>query len=355
MTNVETAFSAGLNGRSTRRKNPMALKFIGLLAALILFPFIISIFGMSAGIASEIVIYALFAVAFNILLGFTGLPSFGHAAFFGTGAYMVAILQYQGIDSLLLALLAATAGGAIAAGLVGLLVCKKKGIYFGLLTLAFGQMFFIVAMRWDEVTGGETGLTGLTRPTLDFGFAQFNLNDQTAFYYFVLAIFFVSLVVIWKIISSPFGAVLRGIKENELRVRYLGYPSHLYKWAAIVISGAFSGLAGGLFAYYQYATYPEFVFWVQSGNVVVATLIGGGLNSFFGPILGAAIFIGAEDLISSYTEHWMLYFGLLFITVVMFFPNGIPQAVMQLVNWLRGLTKKADQRHASHSLGGADK
>ncbi|UXX81603.1 branched-chain amino acid ABC transporter permease [Roseovarius pelagicus] len=321
---------------------------------LMMFPFIVPLIGMNVGIATEIVIYSLFAVAFNILLGFTGLPSFGHAAFFGTGAYMVAILQYQGIENTAVALLSAALGAGIAAGLVGILVCKKRGIYFGLLTLAFGQMFFIVAMRWDEVTGGETGLTGLTRSTIDMGFATFDLNNQLTFYYFVLVVFILSILVIWRILSSPFGAVLQGIKENELRVQYLGYPAYLYKWAAIAISGLFSGLAGGLFAYYQFAAYPEYVFWVQSGNVVVATLIGGGLNSFFGPILGAAIFVGAEDLISSYTEHWMLFFGLLFISVVIFFPNGIPQAAIQLVNWVKGLGGD-EHRKTDHSAGEVDK
>lgn len=338
-----------------RRQGAMAKKFAGLLAVLLVLPFVIPLIGMNVSIASEIVIYSLFAIAFNILLGFTGLPSFGHAAFFGTGAYMVAILQFQGIDNTALALLAAALGGGVAAGLVGLLVCKKRGIYFGLLTLAFGQMFFIVAMRWDEVTGGETGLTGLTRSTIDLGFVAFDLNDQLTFYYFVLLIFFISALLIWRILSSPFGAVLRGIKENELRVQYLGYPAYFYKWAAISISGLFSGLAGGLFAYYQYAAYPEYVFWVQSGNVVVATLIGGGLNSFFGPILGAAIFVGAEDLISSYTEHWMLFFGLLFISVVIFFPNGIPQAAVQLVGWLKRLTGGKQPEGTAQGAGEAGK
>ncbi|WP_112324438.1 branched-chain amino acid ABC transporter permease [Oceanibium sediminis] len=351
MTQVDTNTPPAPARPMARRQGAMAAKFAALLAVLLVLPFIVPLIGMNVGIASEIVIYSLFAIAFNILLGFTGLPSFGHAAFFGTGAYMVAILQYQGIENTAVALLTAALGGGIAAGLVGVLVCKKRGIYFGLLTLAFGQMFFIVALRWDEVTGGETGLTGLTRSTIDLGFAAFDLNDQMTFYYFVLLVFFLSILVIWRILSSPFGAVLRGIKENELRVQYLGYPAYLYKWAAITISGAFSGLAGGLFAYYQYATYPEFVFWVQSGNVVVATLIGGGLNSFFGPILGAAIFVGAEDLISSYTEHWMLFFGLLFISVVIFFPNGIPQAVMRLTSWIRGRTGAQDADKASEETG----
>lgn len=352
MTQVDTNPPPAIAAEPARRHSTMPIKFTTLLAVLLVLPFIVPLVGMNVGIASEIVIYSLFAIAFNILLGFTGLPSFGHAAFFGTGAYMVSILQYQGIDNTAVALLAAALGGGISAGLVGLLVCKKRGIYFGLLTLAFGQMFFIVAMRWDEVTGGETGLTGLTRATIDLGFAAFDLNDQLTFYYFVLLVFFVSILVIWRILSSPFGAVLRGIKENELRVQYLGYPAYLYKWAAIAISGLFSGLAGGLFAYYQYATYPEFVFWVQSGNVVVATLIGGGLNSFFGPILGAAIFVGAEDLISSYTEHWMLFFGLLFISVVIFFPNGIPQAVLQLIGWVR---RRGDDDASGKTIGEAGK
>lgn len=309
---------------------PIAV-FAALLALFAVLPALLAAFGVSVSLGTEILIIALFAMSYNILLGTTGLASFGHAAFFGSGAYAVAILQQYGITGMAASFAGAVAAGFLAALLVGLLVMKKRGIYFGLLTLAFGQMFYIVALRWDELTGGETGLTGLKRPAP----LGLDLNNHLTFYYFILAVFMVSLVVIWRITNSPFGSLLTAIKSNEVRTQYLGYNTSRYKLAAIVISGAFSGLAGGLYAWFQYAAYPQNLFWIESGNIVVLTLLGGGLSSFFGPILGAAVFVGAQDLISSYTEHWMFFFGLIFILVVTFFPNGLPEAFSRLAATMR--------------------
>lgn len=309
-----------------------ARNFALLFALFLALPLVLEVLHLSINLGTEILIIALFAMAYNIMLGTTGLASFGHAAFFGTGAYAVGILQQHGIVNLFAGLAVAVAAGTVAAALIGVLVNKKRGIYFGLLTLAFGQMFYIVALRWDEVTGGETGLTGIVRPQL----AGLNSNDPVTFYYLVLVLFALSIVTIWKITQSPFGTMLSAIKGNEVRTQYLGYNTRYYKLVAFMISGAFSGLAGGLFAWHQFAAYPQTLFWVESGNIVILTLLGGGLSSFLGPVLGAAVFVGAQDLISSYTEHWMLFFGLMFIVVVTAFPNGLPEAFSRLSARLRG-------------------
>jgi len=308
------------------RRAPIRM-FVALLALFTVLPWLLTAIGLGVNLATEVLIIALFAMSYNILLGTTGLASFGHAAFFGSGAYAVGILQRYGLNGIVISLAAAIAAGLVASLFVGLLVRKKRGIYFGLLTLSFGQMFYIVALRWDELTGGETGLTGLKRPA-PFGL---DLSSHINFYYFTLAIFMVALWLIWRITNSPFGSLLTAIKSNEVRTQYLGYDTALYKLAAIVISGSFSGLAGGLYAWFQYAAYPQNLFWIESGNIVILTLLGGGLSSFFGPILGAAVFVGAQDLISGYTQHWMFFFGLIFIVVVTTFPNGLPEAFSKFV------------------------
>ncbi|HWW48404.1 MAG TPA: branched-chain amino acid ABC transporter permease [Xanthobacteraceae bacterium] len=318
------------------RQRP-AVSFALLVVFFAVLPVLLSALNISLSLGTEILIIALFAVSYNIVLGTTGLASFGHAAFFGSGAYAVGIAQQYGVSGAAVSLVLAFAAGLIAAVLVGALVMKKRGIYFGLLTLAFGQMFYIVALRWDDVTGGETGLTGLQRPT-PFGL---NLSDHTTFYYFILTIFMAALWVIWRITNSPFGSLLAAIKSNEVRTQYLGYDTARYKLAAMAISGAFSGLAGGLYAWFQYAAYPQNLFWIESGNIVILTLLGGGLSSFFGPILGAAVFVGAQDLISTYTERWMFFFGLIFILVVTAFPNGLPEAMSRLLSAFRRIFRPA--------------
>ncbi|MGB6105394.1 MAG: branched-chain amino acid ABC transporter permease [Pusillimonas sp.] len=316
------------------------LQFSVTLLIFLMLPAVLPMLGISLNLGTEIMIIALFAMGYNILLGTTGLPAFGHAAFFGVGAYAAAIVNLQGWTGFVPGLVASTLSGVIAAFLVGILVMRKRGIYFGLLTLAFGQMFFILALRLDEVTGGETGLTGLRRPSL----LGMDLADPANFYWAVLIVFALSVLLIWKITHSPFGSVLTAIKGNEIRTQYLGYQTAHYKLVAFMISGAFAGLAGGLFAWHQYAAYPQTLFWVESGNIVIMTLLGGGLTSFLGPVLGAAVFVGAQDFISSYTEHWMFFFGLLFILVVTTCPNGLPEATSRLWNSLRKRLGRDDRR-----------
>jgi len=288
-----------------------------------LFPYIPFI-GRYLSLGTEVVIWSLFALGFNILLGYTGLPSFGHGAFFGIGAYGAGIFFLHVHKGVWLPLAMSIAVAGIFAGLVGLLVAKKKGIYFALITIALSQVFYFIAFRWEELTGGETGLSGIDRMSIGIpGLFTIKLSTPINYYYFVLVIFIICTILIWRLAHSPFGRVLQAIRENEVRARYLGYNTAMYKWGAFAISGLFAGLAGGLYTLLINSAFAFVLDWTQSGNVVMMTLLGGGTVNFFGPILGAAIFIVSRDLLSAYWESWMLIYGLIFVFVILFIPSGI--------------------------------
>lgn len=288
-----------------------------------LFPYIPFV-GKYLSLGTEVLIWSLFALGFNILLGYTGLPSFGHGAFFGIGAYAAGIYFLrisQGVWGPLA--ISVVVAGAFAA-LIGFLVAKKRGIYFALITIAISQVFYFVAFRWDEFTGGETGLSGIDRMPVGVpGLVQIKLAAPLSYYYFVLVVFALCTLLIWRIVHSPFGKVLQAIRENEVRASYLGYRTAAYKWGAFAISGLFSGLAGGLYTLLINSAFAGVLDWTQSGNVVMMTLLGGGTVNFFGPILGAAIFIVSRDLLSAYWESWMLVYGMIFVLVILFIPSGI--------------------------------
>ena len=288
-----------------------------------LFPYIPFI-GRYLSLGTEVVIWSLFALGFNILLGYTGLPSFGHGAFFGIGAYGAGIFFLTVYKGVWLPLVMSIVVAGIFAALVGLLVAKKKGIYFALITIALSQVFYFVAFRWEELTGGETGLSGIDRMSIGIpGLFTIKLSTPINYYYFVLVIFIICTILIWRLTHSPFGRVLQAIRENEVRARYLGYNTTVYKWGAFAISGLFAGLAGGLYTLLINSAFAFVLDWTQSGNVVMMTLLGGGTVNFFGPILGAAIFIVSRDLLSAYWESWMLIYGLIFVFVILFIPSGI--------------------------------
>ena len=288
-----------------------------------LFPYIPYI-GRYTSLGTEVVIWSLFALGFNILLGYTGLPSFGHGAFFGIGAYAAGICFLRVYKGVWFPLILSILIGGVIAALVGLLVAKKRGIYFALITVAISQVFYFIAFRWDELTGGETGLSGIDRMNIGIpNLVSLQLSKPINYYYFVLVIFFLCTLLIWKIVHSPFGKVLQAIRENEVRAKYLGYNTTAYKWGAFTISGFFSGLAGGLYTLLINSAFASVLDWTQSGNVVMMTLLGGGTVNFFGPILGAAIFIVSRDFLSAYWESWMLIYGLIFVFVILFIPSGI--------------------------------
>jgi branched-chain amino acid transport system permease protein len=297
-----------------------------MLTAFVLFgtlPLWIESVGLYRYLGVEILIWCLFALGFNLLLGYTGLPSFGHGAYFGIGAYAMGLTQFKVVASLWVGLLAAVLAAALVGGVVALFISHRRGIYFALMTIAFGQMFFFIASKWTSVTGGEDGLLNIQRLPADFGLVRVALTSNLAMSYFAFAAFVVITVALWRLVHSPFGKVLRAIKQNETRMAYLGYRVYAYKWASFTLSCAVAGLAGGLFAMAQGGAYVQVMSLQWSGVVVLMTLIGGGLVSFWGPVVGTVIYFVARDLLGAYTESWLLWFGLMFMVVVMFKPEGV--------------------------------
>jgi branched-chain amino acid transport system permease protein len=279
--------------------------------------------GLYRYLGVEILIWCVFALGFNLLLGYTGLPSFGHGAYFGIGAYALGLTQFHVVANLWVGLLAAIVAAAMVGGGVALFISHRRGIYFALMTIAFGQMFFFVASKWTSVTGGEDGLLNIRRLPAQFGPVAADLTGNLAFSYFAFAVFVVVTLFMWRLVHSPLGKVLRAIKQNETRMAYLGYRVFVYKWLSFTLSCAVSGLAGGLFAMAQGGAYVQVMSIQWSGVVVLMALIGGGLVSFWGPVIGTVVYFVARDLLGAYTESWLLWFGLMFMGVVMFKPEGV--------------------------------
>jgi branched-chain amino acid transport system permease protein len=299
---------------------------VGTLAILASAPLWLQSVGLYQYLALEIVIWMIFALAHNLLLGHGGMPSFGHGAYFGVGAYAFGLLQQRAGAELWGGLGGAVVCAALVGAAVALFISHRRGIYYALLTIAFGQVMWFVAIKWHSVTGGEDGLLKIARPPLRLAGWQWPLASNEAFYGFVLAVFALVLVGLWRLVHSPWGRVLRAIKQNETRAAFVGHPVWLYKWSAFVLSAALSGLAGALFAMAQNSAYPNVMSLHNSGFVVMMVLIGGGLVSFWGPVIGAAVFILARDLLGAYTEAWLLWYGLLFMAMVLFKPEGIAGA-----------------------------
>jgi len=311
-----------------------ALPFAVMLAVLLTLPLWISAIGLYQYIALEIVIWALFALSYNLLLGQAGLPSFGHGAFFGIGAYAFGLAVKHMAPNLWLGLAAAIGAAALAGALVAAFISHRRGIYYALMTIAFGQVFWFVAMKWHSITGGEDGLLGIPRPPVDLGFVEFSLRSNEALFYFAVAALAIVALFLWQLQDAPFGRVMAAVKGNEERARYCGHSVWLVKFTTFVLSAGLAGLAGALFAMAQLSAYPNVMSLHNSGFVVMMVLIGGGLVSFWGPIIGAAFFILARDLRGATTGAWLLWYGLLFMAVVLFKPEGIVGAWRAMRDWL---------------------
>jgi branched-chain amino acid transport system permease protein len=291
--------------------------------------------GLYQYLALEITIWMMFALAHNLLLGYGGMPSFGHGAYLGVGAYAYGLLQHEAGTGLLMGLVGCLIAAALVGAVVATFISHRRGIYYALLTIAFGQVMWFVAIKWHTVTGGEDGLLNIKRLPLQLPGLELSLVSNEALFFFVLGIFSVVLVFLWRLIHSPYGRVLRAIKQNEMRASFVGHNVWLYKWSAFVLSAALSGLAGGLFAMAQQSAYPNVMSLHNSGFVVMMVLIGGGLVSFWGPVIGALVFILARDLLGAYTETWLLWYGLFFMAIVLYQPNGIAGAWQNAVERLR--------------------
>jgi len=297
---------------------------IALLAIVLLTaPYWLGPVGLYDYIGIEIAIWIIYAMGFNILFGYTGLHSFGHGAYLGVGAYAFGLFQHHVVVSLWGGLLAAIFAAAVAGAVVGFFVSHRRGIYYALLTIAFGQIFWFFAMKLHWLTGGEDGLLNIPRPALELGFTSVDLNDNVAFFYLTGALLLVSVLLIWRLGNAPFGRVLQAIRQNETRAAFVGYEVWRFKWAAFVVSAMFAGLAGGLFAMAQESAYPDVMNLHQSGLIVMMVLIGGGLVSFWGPVLGVVLYFIARDFLGTLTEAWLLWYGLMFVAMVMFRPEGL--------------------------------
>ncbi|MBV8938182.1 MAG: branched-chain amino acid ABC transporter permease [Alphaproteobacteria bacterium] len=274
----------------------------------------------SLTLLTEALILGLFAMSLDLMVGYTRLISFGHAAAYGFGAYACAwLLLHTSLPMLFAIPIAALLAGVIAIG-VAWVCTQASGVSFSMLTLAFAQLLYAVAYKWTSVTGGSDGLAGIPRRPGPFAFHLF--VSRIGFYYLVLLVLLAALLFCLALVRSPFGAVLRGIRENEPKTLALGYNTRGYKVAIVALSYALGGLAGALYAPFAGFANTELLFWLLSGQALIMVIIGGA-GTVIGPILGAAFFLTVEHQLSNYTEAWALFFGLIFIGFVMFAPEGI--------------------------------
>lgn len=305
-------------------------------ALLLTLPLWVKEVGLYQYLGVEIAVWMIYALGFNLLLGYSGLPSFGHGAYFGIGAYGFGLAQLGLFENLWFGLLIGVAAATLAGAGVGAFVSHRRGIYFALLSIAFGQVFWFIALKWHTLTGGEDGLQKIPRPDLDLGFASVSLKDNQSFYFFVLAVFVLVVLGLWRLVHSPFGRIIQAIRQNEMRARFVGHNVWLYKWLTFVISAAIAGLAGGLFAMAQQSAYPDVMSLHASGFIVMMTIVGGGFVSFWGPVVGALVFFLARDVLGAATETWLFWYGLLFMALVLFKPEGIAGAWQDAVARWRG-------------------
>jgi len=297
--------------------------WLAVLAAVVLLPLIVR-----HAIASEIWIFAIFGLGLNLLLGYTGLLSFGQSTFFGAAAYVAGyLLKLHGIN-VFTALGIGVVVGAVSAAMVGYLCVQRSGLYFIMLTFALNQMFYFIAYQWTTVTGGEDGMPGVPRPLV----LGMDIRQPLPYYVFVVVLFLISLWVMKRIVESPFGKILQAIRENDVRAEAVGYDVARFKLLAFVIGGAFSGLAGVLYAMLFGIVPLEAIGFVFSGNVVFATLIGGG-GSLYGPIIGSFVFIWLSESVSVVWQRWPLLLGVAFVIVVLFFRGGCVEAWARFWSW----------------------
>jgi branched-chain amino acid transport system permease protein len=283
------------------------------------FPFLVPY----QALATQVLIYGLFALGFNLLYGYTGLLSFGHAAYWGLGAYGtgLALARLQ-VSSLWLALAAGIGLALVGGAVIGFFCLRRRGIYFAMLTLAFAQLLYFIGFHLADVTGGDDGLRGVTLLPLTLPGLTLSLGPPLAFYYFALALVILAVAGLKRILDSPFGAVLQAIRENTDRAVACGYDVTRVKLLSFVFSAIFAGLAGALDALRLNVVPIESLYWTTSGQVVIMTLLGGA-GTFFGPFVGAATFLVLEDRLSVFTESWPLVIGAIFMLFVLFLPRGI--------------------------------
>ena len=283
-------------------------------------------------------VFGIAALGFNLLLGYTGLLSFGHSAYFGAGAYVVALLvKYAGVMSMELFVVAGIAGSVAVAALFGVVCVRYTRIFFGILTLALSQVLWSLALKLFWVTGGSDGLRVPT-PTLLAGLGGPGADKVEfiafRYYYYVLILFLVSAAAMWVIVNSPFGKALQAIRDNETRAEFVGVQVWKYRWIAFVISGAFTGLAGALWVPLNGLTTPDILYWQFSGRIVFFTVLGG-FRTFVGPIVGAIAYNYLETYAVGFTVYWQLVLGIVLVLLVLTMPTGLVGTFGQLVERVR--------------------
>ena len=309
------------------RPSPPIVAAVGILAL----PFLFEVAGMTLTSATDCLIYAVAAMGLNLLVGYTGLVSFGHGAWMGVGAYTAALIQLNWAPKgLILPVLGAVLLIGILAAVLGFFFLRRRGVYFSLMTLAFTAMTYAISFRWTAVTGGESGLGGIQRPTI-FGVS---LDNRAAFYATVGVLAFAAVWMLWRVVQSPLGRTLVAIRENEQRASFVGYDTRNYKLVAFVVSAMMTGFAGALFVLNQRFASADPTSVAFSGELLAMVVIGG-MRTFLGPALGVVFFILFREFLSIWTENWLLYFGLLFVGFILFSPTGLVGIGARLLGFVR--------------------
>ncbi len=304
--------------QQTRARWPI-LAFAAIVALLAVFPLFAGAYPVK--LLQEILIWGIFAMSLDLLMGYAGLVSFGHSAFFGVGGYMAALLLTKAGTGMVSALALPALAAGLCALVIGFFSIRVSGVYFIMLTLAFSQMFYAVAFQAAWL-GAEDGIVGVPRPII----LGVNLAHAMSFHLYVIVLVVLVSIGLWRVVRSPFGRVIAGIHDNEARMQAVGYPVNRYKLVAFVVAGVIAGLAGSLYAQFVGSITPDAFFWTSSGEVLLMVIIGG-TGTLGGALLGAGAFILLQSLVSSYTERWMLILGLTFIVFVLFAPGGIVGAL----------------------------
>jgi branched-chain amino acid transport system permease protein len=309
--------------RMPRSSGPAMLWSMGVIV-LVTLPLILPPYYV--GLVVKMMVFALFAMSLDLLLGYAGMPSLGHAAYFGMAAYTTGLLALKAGSSVWFALPAGIAMAALTSIVFGLLALRTRGSYFLMITLALSQVLWGIAFGWRSLTGGDDGLPEVPRPNLSL---PWSMSDNTPFYYFVLLFFVVGTLLLVRIVASPFGYVLRGIRESETRMLVLGYDVWRYKLVAFVVAAAFAGLAGCLYVYFNRFVSPDYVHVVRSAEVLLMVILGGA-GTLIGPAVGATLIVLLENLISTYTERWVTVLGIIYVLVALLAPNGIAGLIASL-------------------------
>ncbi len=301
----------------------MKLKTV-LLAATILFLLLLPTFSGKylLYMTIHILILSVFALGFNLLLGYTGLLSFGQAGFFAMGAYVSAKILLI-FPSLLAGVIAGLLSGGIAALILGYLCVRHTRIYFSMLTLCFGMMIYSIAWKWRDFTGGDDGLIGIPRAPFQIpGILSIDMSSMGSYYYFVLIVSLIAIYILYRIVNSPFGLTLKGIRDSENRVSFAGISISNYRLLCFTIAGLYAGLAGSLVPPLENTVTPPLAHWTQSAEPVMVTLLGG-IHTFSGPIVGSILFYLIKDIIVRYTQYWLIWFGSIVVFLVLVFRGGI--------------------------------